>query len=881
MLIIITFPIPPAAEAPVSLPPGTQIGSFEIVGLVGAGGMGEVYRARDPQLGRDVAIKVLPPGFGGDPARVRRFELEARALAALNHPNVLAVHAVGNQGGAPYLVMELLVGETLRDRLRRGPVPVREAVPLALQMARGLAAAHGKGLVHRDLKPANLFITEDGTLKILDFGLARQAGLSASGAEETQGLSDATGTGVLLGTAGYMAPEQVSGQTADVRSDIFAFGVVLYEMLSGTGAFRRSGTIETLHATLHEDPPELTSAAGPVPPALQRLVEHCLEKDPARRFQHVQDLLYDLEADFAGHSSAGATTRGLPVVRGRARLWLPAAGALVLALLAGLLRVAPWKPKPPPYDPRCVAILPFENHTGDPGLDPLGLQARDRIRQLLQMADHLKIAADPGAPPAGEAAALRLAQGDRARFVALGSYFLRGGELELQARLIDPWTGKVVYTLGPWRGPRSDPAQAVEALGQSVSGAIAWSFRPAPVFEPGSTHAPRMDAYLAFDRAQAAAATDQGAYFANCERALALDPEFFWVRWSLLDTYSDSQMDAKAAEVLAAMEARFETCYPVERIWISYCRGYLMHDYRLRLRALEGVLAIHPENPMLAGMRAMAEVQSNLPRRAIRDLENLPLATEKLAGDLWQWPYMLAEAYHMVGDYPRQLRSARESQAAFPGQLYFQAEEVGALAALGRPAEIEGVLRNLASLQRAGGSLSASGVAFRAVAELRAHGQVEASRRIAARLLAELRSQPAPASLGRRRGEAGLLMFLDRVPEALDAFRAMAAEAESDGWRAHFLGLAGCALARLGRTGEARRAEAGIAALRDPYLFGENTYHRAAIAAQLGEKDRAVALLGQAFAEGSSYYNEEWHLDLNLEPLRGYGPYEELVKPRD
>ena len=257
------------------LNPGTRLGPYEVVALIGAGGMGEVYRARDPRLGRDVAVKVLPAAFSADPDRLRRFEQEARAAAALNHPNILAVYDIGTHDNAPYIVSELLEGETIHDRLAKasasaapalakgdGGLPVRKAVDYAIQITHGLAAAHEKGILHRDLKPGNVFITTDGRIKILDFGLAKltQGDAALAGASELPTASVGTEPGMLLGTMGYMSPEQVRGQTADHRADLFAFGAILYEMLSGQRAFRGATMADTITAILDKDPPDLPVA---------------------------------------------------------------------------------------------------------------------------------------------------------------------------------------------------------------------------------------------------------------------------------------------------------------------------------------------------------------------------------------------------------------------------------------------------------------------------------------------------------------------------------------------------------------------------------------------------------------------------------------------
>src|SRR5579872_796416 len=277
---------------------GAKFGPYEIVAPLGAGGMGEVYRARDPRLGREVAIKILPPGCAGDSERLRRFEQEARATAALNHPNILAVFDIGSQDNSPYIVSELLDGETLRARLNGGALSIRKAVEYALQISRGLAAAHDHGIFHRDLKPENIFITRDGHVKILDFGLAKltMAEPNAAGLSAQATLDSVTGRGVLLGTLGYLSPEQCRGADVDARSDLFSFGAVLYEMLSGRRAFRGDTTADTITAIIREEPPDLAATGREVTFLLESIVHHCLEKDPADRFQSARDIAFTLEA---------------------------------------------------------------------------------------------------------------------------------------------------------------------------------------------------------------------------------------------------------------------------------------------------------------------------------------------------------------------------------------------------------------------------------------------------------------------------------------------------------------------------------------------------------------------------------------------------------
>jgi Tol biopolymer transport system component len=333
-----------------TLSAGARLGPYEILAPLGAGGMGEVYRARDERLKRDVAIKVLPASFSTDADRLRRFEQEAQAAGVLNHPNVTAVYDIGTHEGALYVVTELLEGGTLRSRLASGPLSTRRAIEYAVQIAHGLAAAHEKGIVHRDLKPENLFVTKDGRLKILDFGLAKLTHPEKPGVPLTEIPTQSAGTepGIVLGTVGYMSPEQVRGRPADVRSDIFAFGAILYEMLSGRRAFQGDTSADTMTAILTKDPPDLAQANREIPPELDRIVRHCLEKNAPERFQSAQDIAFDLEA-LSGISGAGAVAAVPAPVARRARL-LPilVSAAVVLGAVVGLLAGKRVWDRPPP-----------------------------------------------------------------------------------------------------------------------------------------------------------------------------------------------------------------------------------------------------------------------------------------------------------------------------------------------------------------------------------------------------------------------------------------------------------------------------------------------------------------------------------------------------
>ena len=364
-----------------TLTEGTKLGRYEIRSVIGVGGMGEVYRASDPKIGRDVAIKVLPADFSADKERVARFEQEAQAAGALNHPNIIAVYDVDTQDDVLYVVSELLEGEELRQRLDEGPIPLRKVTEYAQQIVSGLSAAHEKGIVHRDLKPENLFITKDERVKILDFGLAklRDTGTDIHGSDDAT-LKALTNPGVVMGTVGYMSPEQVRGQMTDHRSDIFSFGLVLYEMITRRRAFQEESLAETMSAIANEEPAEMTESNPNISPSLERIVRRCLEKKPDRRFQSTHDLGFALESLSAPTSSSGSNMTTAVSAIGPETDTSPwpmrALAAVALLLLIGCVVLGVMYIRRPVPDDRLVSfVIPPPESTinfGNPTISPDG-----------------------------------------------------------------------------------------------------------------------------------------------------------------------------------------------------------------------------------------------------------------------------------------------------------------------------------------------------------------------------------------------------------------------------------------------------------------------------------------------------------------------------
>jgi TolB-like protein len=399
-----------------TIPAGTCLGTYEVLSPLGAGGMGEVYRARDKKLDRDVAVKVLPQSVAADPDSLARFEREAKAVAALSHQNILAIHDFGSQDGIAYAVMELLEGETLRGKLDAGSISQKQAVDYALQVARGLSAAHEKGIVHRDLKPENLFVSRDGHLKILDFGLAKRVEAVAPGQE----TSAPTGTGhtepgMVMGTVGYMSPEQVKGFPVDHRSDIFSFGTILYELLSGRKAFKRDTNAETMAAILLREPPEFSESGRDISPGLERIVRHCLEKDRESRFQTARDIAFSLSEQFS-----------------------PTAAASSAPKVAAPMSPSGFR----------IAVLPFKSGTSDAEVMALADGLSEEIVTGLSRFRYLSVVSSASAArlkgEAGDERALGARLG--ARYVLEGSIRRGGSDLRVSAQLVDAQTGAQLWS---------------------------------------------------------------------------------------------------------------------------------------------------------------------------------------------------------------------------------------------------------------------------------------------------------------------------------------------------------------------------------------------------------------------------------------------------
>jgi eukaryotic-like serine/threonine-protein kinase len=424
-----------------AMKPGTLVGPYQINALIARGGMGIVYRATDTRLDRQVALKMLAPLGAPDEPRVERFLREARITASLDHPNIVKVYDVGTHDGQPFMVVELLEGETLRNRLNRGPVAEADVSRMGIDIARGLVAANAAGLVHRDLKPENVFLTRAGITKILDFGIAK---LAPEAARRDSGAS--TLTGILLGTAGYLAPEQIQGREADSRADLFALGSILFEMLTGQRAFACENTVDTLHAIVHDEPPDLLRDRTDISASMETVVLRLLRKAPADRFQTAADLIWALEQP-STHTERvrgriGSAKTG-PTLRVHARPWIAVLAAVVLAALAaGAFLWNKWS-RPAINS---VAVLPFDNTTEDPEIDYIGDGLTDGLIDHLSRAESLTVKAHATVMRfKGERDPQKAARALGVGAVVTGALSRRGTQIVISAELIDGATGERLW----------------------------------------------------------------------------------------------------------------------------------------------------------------------------------------------------------------------------------------------------------------------------------------------------------------------------------------------------------------------------------------------------------------------------------------------------
>jgi TolB-like protein/tRNA A-37 threonylcarbamoyl transferase component Bud32/Flp pilus assembly protein TadD len=870
---------------------GARLGPYQILVPIGAGGMGEVYKARDKKLDRDVAIKVLPQSVAADPDTLARFEREAKAVAALSHQNILAIHDFGNQDGIAYAVMELLEGATLREKLKAGPIPPRQALDYAIQIAKGLSAAHEKGIIHRDLKPENVFVARDGHVKILDFGLAKRTEPRKTGDEtdvRTQPVRTEPGT--VMGTVGYMSPEQVRGLEVDHRSDIFSFGVILYEMLSGRRAFQGATPIDTLTAILSEDPAELSESGRSVPPALDHAVKHCLEKSAGQRFQSAKDIVFAL-TEASGSTTVGAAR--FADARPPWRRMAVAAGAAVLVALAGALLLR----RPPPAatsGPRRIAVLPFEN-LGSPDQDYFADGVADEVRGKLTSLASLAVIARGSSTPYKKTTKTpqQIAQELGVSYLLTGTIRWEkaagGGRVHVTPELVE--IKKEGAPEARWQerfeAELTDVFRVQSEIAARVAGELGVALGNAQEKRLAEKPTGNLEAYQEFLRGEEASVgmsrVDPGSLrraVGHYERAVALDPSFA-LAWANLGRarsllyFNSTPAPELAAEAKQAAEKALALApdRAAPHVAMGSYERSVLKDNRRALESYERARRLEPGNASVIGLMAVTNLNLGRWEPAVENLR------EALKAD----PLSVANRA-ILGRAFRYLRRLPEARDVLDGALSLA------------PTNLD-VIEKRAMVSLAEGDLAGAREVIRSAPK-----QIDPKALVAyfamvqdlgwalERDQRELLLRLTPADFDNDKGTWGLYLALEYEQrgdsgkamtlgaQAAEEYRKQLAAAPED-WQRH--SLLGFALALAGQKADAIREGVRGAQLlpveRDAYNGPYLQHVLARIYILAGEQEKALDTL-EPLLKMPYYLTPAWlKIDPNFDPLRGNPRFQKLV----
>jgi len=865
---------------------GDKLGRYEILGPLGAGGMGEVYRARDDRLDREVAVKVMPEGVAQDPERLSRFEREAKAVASLSHPNILEIHDFGTDGEITYAVTELLEGQSLREWITRGLGDWRSALTICAAIADGLAAAHKSQIIHRDLKPENVFLTADDQVKILDFGLAKilHAEAATGLRDEAPTASMGTDPGAVMGTAGYMSPEQVRGEPVDHRTDIFALGCLLHELLCGRRAFAGNSAAEIATAILSRPSTPLEQTECDLPVDVQPIVDRCLEKSPAKRFQDSGDLSFALRSLTTGSGS------GAPIPAPRPRRgwrWAVAAGIVIAVLVvtgAVYLRDRPTTEIPVEtstgLNPNLVAVAPLENRTGNADLDDLGLVAADWLTNTLARIDAIDVVPIGFGieSRAGVTSPQEVADATGAGIVVTGAYSLEGDTLRFQAKLTEAIQGSLLRSLDPTTGPVDQPMAAIESLGSEVAGAVASLFAGWDQAFDQNFRPPSFEAYREYTAGLDFFAVDNRKAFEHWNRATEIDPDFVSPRLMMVSLLKQVGKFAEARAVVDGLSEQRQRMNPFERIWLEYHTAMLDGDSQRALAQMRRSIEMAPRSSLIRFALTRNLLLCARPHEALEVISAID--------DLDQWAgsgpcgFLYSKkmnAEHVLGLYDAELETARQAVEVCGNRVFFQINKARAQIGKGTVDLVEDTLND--GLKASDARRQSPNLFIDVARELDAHGHPDLALDFAERGVENLQEylDSGEASEWGRIRYVQLLTMLGRYDEADQVLLALNDEIPDDDDILGWLGIVAA------QSGNAEAVERYLAMLRDvdePYLRGWISFYRAAIAAHLGHPDEALSLLRNAFSRGFPW-SVDLHAGLELKPLRGHPDFEAILHPEE
>ena len=862
-------------------------GRYEIIEELGAGGMGRVYRAFDKKIDEEVALKLLKPAIAADKRIVERFRNELKIARKIRHANVCGMFDLGEEGENLFISMEYVRGEDLSSLIRRTEkLTAGKAVLIARQVAEGLGEAHKLGVVHRDLKPGNIMIDKDGNAKIMDFGIARSLTLPGTTLE-----------GMIIGTPEYMSPEQVEGKPVDPRSDFYSLGIILYEMVTGRPPFAGDTPFSIAYKHRHEAPEDPRKFNPHLPDALNLVILRCLEKDREARYQTAQELLADLEkleseapvsAETAWTARKPLPSKDITVTFSLKKLLIPALIALAIVIIGAVVYFN-FRKSGSSLDPDLVAVAAFENLTGDPSLDILGRMASDWISQGLSQIGGLKVVPTISVPPLAHTVkpgektgpALSplkiLAEQTGAGKVVSGTYYLAGDELQFLSSITDTRNRMLFRSLQPVKGSLADRMDVIEKLRQLIMGAMAADLG----FSFGDwkgTRPPSYEAYQEYILGMNSYGSNVAKTISHLENAVKLDPGFMPAHLWLARCYSNIGQWDKAVSKLEFTDQNRDKLTPEMALFSDRLKAESQGKYEEVLRALLELRKLAPREALYTFAVAATEIGINKPRQAIDLFEKAEVPEYWLKiGTGIAWFGNWSNAHYFLGNHKKELEVIRRAREYYSDALAPMAIEARALAALGRIEEVKKVVDKSLLSRSSIGTWTAGRVMLAAARELRLRGYQEAFKDMAGRTVEWYRGRLAGKEASEdQRFELAVLYIAEQWEEAGALVERLRSEKPDD---IDYLGYGGALAARKGDKEEALRISEELKGIDRPFIFGEQTYWRARIAALLGMKEEAVELLQQSFSQGK-YYEVFIIQEADFEPLRDYAPFKELMKPK-
>jgi len=856
------------------LPEGTLVGRYRIISRLGSGGMGDVYLAEDKELKRQIALKLISPTLGANLSSRTRFIREAQAAARLSHPNIVTIHEVGEFKGRPYIAMEFVEGESLRELIERDKLPLAQVLKIGIQICEGLQEAHIAGIVHRDIKPANILIDRRGQAKLLDFGLAAM-----------QGAQALTKSGSTLGTVNYMSPEQVLGKNADARSDIFSLGIVLYEMISGRLPFHGDIEAVVMYAIANEGAELLSKYRPDIPDALQKIVDRALQKQPTDRYQSASEIATDLGrlmGDSSGEHYIPRANIGrrrssrphAPVSFIKKKITFAAMATLIIAAIIILSFVYPFGSSGDIFSR--VVVAPFINQTGDPAIDPLGRMMADWTTQGLAQSGWIEaIPPEALSDVENKESIQEIVRATGANVIVLGSYYLLGDSIRIQAKVVDA-NNRLLQAIEPVSSRSAESMEAVEGVRQRVMGALAVVANQR--LDAGLMNAkpPTYEAYQQYIRGY-----DLLVKYPGSEKSL----KYFEKAYSIDTTYMLSllyvaivQMNvgrfALADSVLQFLTIRRDRLTRYQQLMLEVFIGDLSGDNMKSLTASREAakIALDPPTYYMWGIEALG---ANLPRECIRAIKKIDQKHPRARA----WVYnltTLADAFHLIGDYRKEVEAAKLGRELFPDKVsIFLLQEIQALASRGKMEDLKKALDEVAEYDRG----IYIGYSIRIAArELRAHGYEDAAMGVYEQAIRWYEDLPAEEMKSRRFEYATALYEARKWQQARIIFEELAGDSPEN---IDYNSIIGCVAAREGNKEKASEISQWLGNIRQPYLFGTPSYCRARIAAILGDKKQAVSFLEDSARQGQFRGSNRMmlHLEFDFESLRDYPPFQELIKP--